>query len=58
MEKRNCREVVQEVPREEEIVESDTEEKEILEERDAIPLRIQILGSKLEVDLPHQSILE
>ena len=34
--------VVQEGPREEEIVESDTEEEEILEEREAVPLRIRI----------------
>jgi len=35
-------EVVQEGPRDEEIVESDTEKEEILEERDAPPLRIRI----------------
>ena len=33
-------EVVQEGPKEEEIEESDTEEEEILEKRDAIPLRV------------------
>ena len=39
----NCREAAEEVqkgPREEEMVESDTEEEEILEEREAMPLRI------------------
>ena len=38
-------EVVQERPREEEIVESDTEEEEILEDPDAAPLRIRIPGA-------------
>ena len=33
--------MVQEGPREEEIVESDTEKDDILEERDAAPLRIR-----------------
>ena len=38
--------MVQEGPREEEIVESDTEEEDILDERDAISLRIRIPGAK------------
>ena len=38
--------MVQEGPREEEIVESDNEEEEILEERDAVPLRIRIASAR------------
>ena len=38
--------MVQEGPREEEIVKSDTEEEEILEERDVSPLRIRIPGAR------------
>ena len=38
--------MVQEAPREEEIVESDTEEEEILEIREAVPLRIRIPGAR------------
>ena len=38
--------MVQEAPREEEIVESDTEEEEILEVREAVPLRIRIPGAR------------
>ena len=43
--RRHCREAA-EVVREEEIVESDTEEEEILEKRDAAPLRIRIPVSR------------
>ena len=39
--RREAMEVIQEKPREEEIVELDTEEEEILEERDAVPLSIR-----------------
>ena len=38
--------MVQWGPREEEIVESDAEEEEILEEREAAPLRIRISGAR------------
>jgi len=47
--RRICRglaQVVQERPREQEIMELDTEEDEILEEQDAIPIRIRIPGAK------------
>ena len=53
--RRNCREateVVQEGPREDEIVESDTEKDEILEEREAVPLRIRIPGARARVGPP------
>jgi len=43
--RREVAEVVQEGPKEEEIVESDNEEEEILKERD-VPLRIRIPGSR------------
>ena len=47
--------MVQGGTREEEIVESDTEDEEIIEEWDAIPLRIRIPGARapvlFEVDL-------
>ena len=39
-------EVVQEGPRKEENVQSDTEEEDILEEREAVPLRIRIPGAR------------
>ena len=45
--RKNHRELVQEGHREEEIAESETEEEEILEERDAIPLRIRIPGARI-----------
>ena len=45
--------VVQEGPREEEIVESDTEE----EERDAVPLRIRIPSAKARGGPPAAAIL-
>ena len=44
--RREVAEVVLEGPREDEIVESDTEEEEILQERDASPLRIHIPGAR------------
>ena len=44
--RRIAAEVVQKAPREEEIVESDTEEEKILEERDAVPLRIRNPGAR------------
>jgi len=43
--RRNWHEAAEKGPREEELVESDTEDEEILEERDASPLRIPGIGS-------------
>ncbi len=57
--RRNRREVAavgQEGPREEEIVESDTEEDEILEEREAVPLRIRIPGARAQGGHPAAAI--
>jgi len=57
--RRNRREVVavgQEEPREEEIVESDTEEDEILEEREPVHLRIRIPGARALVGPPAAAI--
>ena len=48
--------MVQEGPREEEIVESDTEEDEILEEREAVPLRIRIPGARARGGPPAAAI--
>ena len=47
--RRNWREAVEKVPagpREENPVESDTEDEDILEDRDQVPLRIRIPGAK------------
>ncbi len=54
--RREAAEVVQEGPREEEIVESDTEEDEILEEREAVPLRIRIPGARARGGPPAAAI--
>ena len=48
--------MVQEGPREEEIVKSDTEEEEILEERDVSPLRIRIPGARARGEPPAAAI--
>ena len=54
--RREAAEVVQEGPREEEIVESDTEEDDILEDRDAIPLCIRIPGDRARGGPPTAAI--
>ena len=54
--RREAAEVVQEGPREEEIVESDTEEDDILEEREAVPLRIRIPGARARSGPPAAEI--
>ena len=54
--RREAAEVVQEGPREEEIVESDTTEEKILEERDAVPLRIRIPRARARGGLPAAAI--
>ena len=48
--------MVQEGPREEEIVESETEEDKILEDREAVPLRIRIPGGRARGEPPAASI--
>ena len=57
--RREAAEMVQDTaegPMEEEIVESDTEEEEILEQRDAIPLRIRIPGARARGGPPEAAI--
>ena len=57
--RRNRREAVEEVPAastEEIQVESDTEESEILEEREQVPLRVRIQGARGRVGPPSAEV--
>ena len=55
--RREVAEIVQEGPREEENVESDTEEEEILEEQEAVPLLIRIPGARARGGPPAAAII-